>query len=66
MKKLSKNKQLQLNKINISKLNMQTINGVLGGDIPDPTKEFTCDLDTCTTSRTTVDISAQRSVDTKC
>ena len=69
MKKIS-SKNLRLNKINVSKLNSLNMYTVLGGNIPDPTKNETCehcdsnDTDTCT--RTTVDFGGQRSQDTNC
>ena len=66
MKKISKRNQLKLNKVNVSKLNMKMTHSILGGDIPDPSKEFTCDLDKCTTSRTTVDFNEDRSIATIC
>lgn len=62
--------QLKLNKISVSKLNMQYLHVILGGNIPDPTKQETCQ--SCETdenspcTRTTVDLSGQRSADTNC
>ncbi|EDP95937.1 class I lanthipeptide [Kordia algicida OT-1] len=65
MKKKFK-KHLQLNKINVSKLNLQHSHAILGGNTantcPGKTNEETCPEtcgDTCTTSRFTVDFSSK-------
>ena len=65
MKKIT-SRHLRLNKINVSKLNMQNAHTILGGNVPFTGEKETCDLDTCTSSRTTVDFSDQRSADTNC
>ncbi|QHI35373.1 hypothetical protein IMCC3317_07190 [Kordia antarctica] len=66
MKKISTDRQLRLNKENVSKLNTLKIHSILGGNIPDLTKGLTCDLGSCTTSRTTVDLNGGKSYDTLC
>ncbi len=69
MKKIS-NKNLRLNKIDVSKLNALQAQILLGGNIPDPTKQETCqncesrDVSICT--RTTVDFNHNRSINTNC
>jgi hypothetical protein len=69
MKKISKNRQLRLNKINISKLNAQHVQAILGGNTANTcvqkTHEETCS-ESCTTSRTTVDFGGTTSQDTNC
>ncbi|WP_420573760.1 hypothetical protein [Kordia sp.] len=59
MKRKSKN-FFSLNKINISKLNTFNENTIFGGNLPYTGDKRTCDLDTCTSSRFTVDLSGQK------